>query len=254
VPYITNQGVKIHYEVEGAGPPLVMLSGAWGSTEDMYDSDYVDKLKNDFQLILIDFRGHGASGKPHDANKYSMKLFAEDIIAVLDKLAIPQFHIYAHSMGGWFIYGLYKFHPNRLLSIIVADSVPYDSGGGFREVMGAYEEFINSLDSLTPAQKERRLTNDKEAFLAMADWMDRDILEMKELFEEVIKEIDIPCLVLTSNLPEESEVLMQMNKAAKVIPNAELVAFGELSHLDLFFRSDITLPIIMKFLAKANKV
>jgi len=53
MPYVTNKGVNIHYEVEGDGPPLVMLIGLLASVELFYEFDYVAKLKEVCQLILI---------------------------------------------------------------------------------------------------------------------------------------------------------------------------------------------------------
>ena len=57
--YANNDGVKIHYEVEGEGEPLVLVHWWTGSTEDWRMFGYVDALKDDYQLILIDMRGHG---------------------------------------------------------------------------------------------------------------------------------------------------------------------------------------------------
>ena len=61
VPYANNQGVRIHYEVEGSGPPLILHHGSFGSGLDWREFGYTDALKQDHQLILIDARGHGAS-------------------------------------------------------------------------------------------------------------------------------------------------------------------------------------------------
>ena len=81
---INNQGVSIHYQVEGAGSPIVLLHGSFGSCEDWIEFRYVERLRGEYQLILIDLRGHGQSDKPHDPNSYSMDLYVQDVIAVLD--------------------------------------------------------------------------------------------------------------------------------------------------------------------------
>lgn len=253
MPFAINQGIKIHYEVEGKGPPLVMLSGFPGSVEDMYDFNYVSTLKDDFKLILIDNRGHGKSDKPHDSEQYSIKLFVEDIVAVLDDMVIEQCHVYGHSLGGWFIYGLAKYYPNKLLSIIISDGVP---GSGdpewIRETLGTFDKFIHSIDTLTPAQKERWLANDLEAFYAIADWVEREVQLIINLVDTVIKEINVPCLVLMSNLPEESDEFRLLKKTVDLVPNAEFAQFKELSHFELFLRSKFVLPSIKKFLANVS--
>jgi len=65
MPYANNQGIRIRYEVEGTGPPLVLQHGSFGSGADWRDFGYTSALSNDHQLILVDARGHGASDKPH---------------------------------------------------------------------------------------------------------------------------------------------------------------------------------------------
>src|SRR5262245_37737620 len=100
MPYANNQGVRTHYEVEGAGPPLVLLHGLTASPEQWRFFGVVDELKHGYQLILIDGRGHGASDKPHDPAAYSQEAMAGDFVAVLDQLGVPRAYYWGTSMGG----------------------------------------------------------------------------------------------------------------------------------------------------------
>ena len=58
MPYATGSGVRIHYEVEGSGAPLALHTGFAGSLADWYDFGYVDALKGENTLVLIDPDGH----------------------------------------------------------------------------------------------------------------------------------------------------------------------------------------------------
>ena len=58
MPYVDNAGVRIHYEVEGHGPTLVLQHGFTDSLLTWYEYGYVDALARDHQVILIDARGH----------------------------------------------------------------------------------------------------------------------------------------------------------------------------------------------------
>ena len=49
MPYADNQGVRIHYQVEGDGPPLVLQHGFLQSIEDWHECGYVDALKGDYR-------------------------------------------------------------------------------------------------------------------------------------------------------------------------------------------------------------
>ena len=95
MPYANNDGVRIHYQVEGAGPALVLQHGFSGHLESWYEPGYVDALQQDYRLILIDARGHGASDKPHDPEAYVLQRRVDNIVAVLDHLDIPKAHFLA---------------------------------------------------------------------------------------------------------------------------------------------------------------
>ena len=101
MPYADNQGVRIHYEVEGNGPPLVLQHGFTDSLQTWYDLGYVEALKAGHRLILIDARGHGASDKPHEPKAYRSERNAANVVAVLQELEIPHAHFFGYSMGGW---------------------------------------------------------------------------------------------------------------------------------------------------------
>src|SRR5688500_2280915 len=100
MPYATGSGVRIHYEIEGQGPPLVIHPGFVSSLADWYAPGYVDALKGQFRLVLIDPRGQGASDKPHDPAMYGDAQRVADVLAVLDAERIARAHFLGYSMGG----------------------------------------------------------------------------------------------------------------------------------------------------------
>ena len=63
---------------------LVLQHGFSESVVDWYEAGYVDALRSDYRLILIDARGHGASDKPHDPGAYELERRVADVVAVLD--------------------------------------------------------------------------------------------------------------------------------------------------------------------------
>src|SRR3954447_26749762 len=71
MPYASNDGVRIYYEREGSGPPLVLHHGFTRSLEGWRDNGYADVLNTEYELILMDARGHGRSDKPHDPAAYA---------------------------------------------------------------------------------------------------------------------------------------------------------------------------------------
>ncbi|TIQ61153.1 MAG: alpha/beta fold hydrolase, partial [Mesorhizobium sp.] len=82
---VAADGVSIAYEDIGYGDPLMLLHGLTESRESWHEAGYVEQfLQRERRLILVDCRGHGRSGKPHDPAAYSGRRRAADIIAVLD--------------------------------------------------------------------------------------------------------------------------------------------------------------------------
>jgi len=71
MPFANNRGIKIHYEIEGDGPPLVLHHGFTSSIERWKLLGYTDQLKKYFKLIMLDSRGHGKSEKPIDVDAYT---------------------------------------------------------------------------------------------------------------------------------------------------------------------------------------
>ena len=159
MPYATNIGVKIHYQVEGTGQPIIMLHGLAGNSKIYCINGFIDNLKKDYKLILIDMRGFGKSDKPHDPASYSYRKFIDDVIAVLDAAKVDQAHLYGHSFGGWFTYGLAHYYTNRIKSLIISDGVPGRGAAEGLPPLGAYKEWISTHKLFSEEVKEELLKN-----------------------------------------------------------------------------------------------
>lgn len=118
-------GVKIHYEIEGDGPPLVLQHGLLSDIESWHRRGYVERLSPQFQLILIDSRGHGESDKPDDQEAYELRTRVVDIASVLNDLDIEQAHYMGYSMGCWMGYGALIYMPQRFKSLTLGGFSPY---------------------------------------------------------------------------------------------------------------------------------
>jgi alpha-beta hydrolase superfamily lysophospholipase len=59
---------------------LVLQHGFTDSLDTWYDLGYVDALKREHKLVLIDARGHGASDKPHQTSAYTNEARANDVV------------------------------------------------------------------------------------------------------------------------------------------------------------------------------
>ncbi len=93
--FTTSDGVRLHYVTGGQGAPLLLLTGYSGSTED-FTASY-DVLCSRFNVICMDYRGHGKSDVP-DSGCHIERL-VKDLEELLSFLGIGEFYLLAHSMG-----------------------------------------------------------------------------------------------------------------------------------------------------------
>jgi pimeloyl-ACP methyl ester carboxylesterase len=244
MPYVRNGDIRIHYQIEGSGQALILQHGFTDSLTTWYDNGYVDPLKRDYTLILIDARGHGDSDKPHDIAAYAMEHRVADIVSVMNELGVNRAHYFGYSMGGWIGFGMARHAPDRLRSLIVGGAhaaprkrVPHPLLEP--EMMSKGAAAIPELwdAPLPPALRERVLKNDLEALRASR--VD------DPGYEDTLPTIAVPCLVLAGDTDPDYPTAKV--HAAK-IANAKFVTIPGQNHVGTLFRSDLMVPHIMQFL------
>jgi pimeloyl-ACP methyl ester carboxylesterase len=110
-----SNGVTIHYMTEGQGPPVVLVHELDGSLETWVSAGVAGDLARDHQVIALDCRGHGRSGKPHEIERYGSEM-ALDLSRLLDHLGIKQAHFVGYSLGAEIVTMLMVRQPERMLS------------------------------------------------------------------------------------------------------------------------------------------
>ncbi|MDP7515081.1 MAG: alpha/beta fold hydrolase [Dehalococcoidia bacterium] len=129
MPFISSNGVSIHYEIEGnpSAPPLMLHHGWASDIESWRDFGYIAALEDRFRLILIDARAHGLSDAPDDADAYAPKLFASDVTAVLDEAGVDSVRYWGYSMGAAIGFQLAVESPDRMDRFVAGGMHPYGS-------------------------------------------------------------------------------------------------------------------------------
>ena len=111
-----SAGVDIVFDGIGEGPPVVLVHGfaahrrqAWRSA-DWYD-DIIDGGR---EVLALDLRGHGESGKPLDPAAYTLDLMVGDVIGLLERCGIDRADMIGHSMGARLVLEVMRRHPQRV--------------------------------------------------------------------------------------------------------------------------------------------
>ena len=84
MPQVSNDGVKISYDVAGEGRPLILLHGWVCDRSEWTEPGHTDALRRGLRVINVDLRGHGDSDKPHDPSAYRIERMTADVLAVAD--------------------------------------------------------------------------------------------------------------------------------------------------------------------------
>ena len=119
---LDNNGVKLHYEVHGSGPVL-LLSHGFSATARMWDGQ-IDALSRDHTLVLWDMRGHGASDYPANPAAYSEDATVADMAAILDAVGAKTAIIGGLSLGGYMSLAFHLRHPERCRALLIIDTGP----------------------------------------------------------------------------------------------------------------------------------
>jgi pimeloyl-ACP methyl ester carboxylesterase len=248
MPYARNAGIRIYYEVEGVGPPLVLHHGSFASGADWRDLGYTEQLKHRNRLVLMDARGHGASDKPHDPAAYDMALRVSDVTSVLDDLQIERANFFGYSMGGWIGFGLAKHAPTRFRSLILGGAHPYaERVQGFRDALaGGMTTFISLLKQaygsfMTQDMLARHEANDLEALSALSQ-------DRIDLFNG-LPTMTMPCLLFVG---EDDPRLSGVRECARSIPDAKFFSVPGCGHAATLGRNDLVLPHVTAFLENVH--
>jgi len=117
VPHVHANGIDIHYTVEGAGPPLLMLHGATSAaTEDWAAQRPL--FRQAFRIHLVDARGH-AGTRWEVSGGFDQEMLVADLLAFADALQLTTFHVAAFSMGAMTALTFATRYPERLRTAII---------------------------------------------------------------------------------------------------------------------------------------
>ena len=120
--FTTPDGLGLAWQEEGEGVPLLCLPGLTRNGSDF--NDLAAALAGSHRLIRLTLRGRGASDRDPDWKNYNVAIEAQDVVAFLDHLALPQATIVGTSRGGLIAMVLAVTAKHRLAGVLLNDIGP----------------------------------------------------------------------------------------------------------------------------------
>ena len=257
MPYVNSGGLRLYYGVSGSGPPVLWHTGGCGDSTMWETAGYIAALPG-YRHILFDHRGHGRSDAPPTVAGHQMSYYVDDVIAVLNDAGIERALLVGYSLGARVAYAVAASHPGRLGGMIGLDSVPgpaeqpaelrSDAGKVMAEGTRAVIQEMAADESEAPppwllehlcATDAVAFAGGYEAFATAPPFWPPD-------------HITVPTLFLLGVGEDDGDWWALGQSAAAAMPAARAVALRGLGHLQAFWRTDVTLPVIEQFLAERS--
>lgn len=120
--YAVINGVKLWYEINGKGEPLLLIPGGPGFSH-LYFMPHFTKLSDNLKIIYFDGFGRGKSDRAKSPDEYSIKRDVEDIEGLRKYLGIDKLNIFGHSYGGIVAQAYALKYPEHLKKLILSNTL-----------------------------------------------------------------------------------------------------------------------------------
>ena len=213
-------GIKIWYAVFGHGEPVILLHGGLANAN--YWGNQIRALEDQYQVIVMDSRGHGRSTR--DATPYGYDLMASDVLGLMDFLKLKQASLVGWSDGAIIGLDIALHHPDRLTRLFAFAANSDPSGVADIGNSPVFNAFIARAE--TEYQKLSPTPNGYKDFLAQIEkmWATQPKWTAAQL-----KTITVPTWIVDA---DHDEAIKRENTEfmAAHIPNAGLLLQPEVSH------------------------
>jgi 3-oxoadipate enol-lactonase len=252
--------IEVAYRLDGPrDAPIVMLSNSLMSNHTMWDPQ-MPELTKSFRVLRYDTRGHGLTDAP--TGPYSIKLLAEDAVALLDALSIDRVHFVGLSMGGMIGQYLGANYSKRLRSLLLCDTaseMPTPAMWNDRIAIAQEKGITGLLDgTLKRWFTEPFLNNEQAAVEKVAEMIRATdaggyincasaVRDMSQT--SILSNIEVPTIIIVGEddpacTVEQSKVLEQH------IKDSELVVLKNAAHLSNIEQTEAFNTAMLVFLNK----
>jgi pimeloyl-ACP methyl ester carboxylesterase len=209
--FFDSDGVRLRYQVSGQGPPVVLIHGFGETLERWETAGVTQALTPHFRVIVLDVRGHGQSGKPHEPESYGPAL-ATDVVNLLHQVGAPKAHIVGYSLGALVALDIAAHHQESALSVVL--------GGAGWITQEALDGLSEQADTLEREGGPLRSREDARALAAL-------LRGLQLLREDDVRRITAPMVVLVG---ANDRFFPYVRRLSNALPAVDVVVIPNASH------------------------
>jgi pimeloyl-ACP methyl ester carboxylesterase len=146
MPQVDVDGLTINYEVQGEGPPLLLIP--YLSADHACYAFQLPAYAEQFSCIGVDLPGAGESDKP--AGPYSTETYADQVAGFLGAIGIERAHVAGVSLGAAVAMHLAARHPERVRSLSL-HSTWHKTDAYLEAIVGLWRSLAGASDSVADA-------------------------------------------------------------------------------------------------------
>jgi 2-succinyl-6-hydroxy-2,4-cyclohexadiene-1-carboxylate synthase len=244
-----GDGLTLHAEKSGDGPPLVLLHGFTGSSATW--KPLVPVLSREHAVVALDMPGHGHSSAPADPGRYALSRFANDLARALDSLELEKIALLGYSMGGRAALQFATSHADRVAALILESTSPGISDPVGRKARvaadleladsietGGVSAFVERWESLSLWESQQALPESERARLhaqrlenqpvGLANSLRGAGAGASEPVTGALPQVRAPALIIAGSLDAKYVDLGQL--IATSLPNARLSVIDGSGH------------------------
>jgi len=236
--FLDRDGVRIHYDVVGRGPALLLTHGFTGSSADFEKCR--DALARENTVITWDLRGHGRSDCPAEPASYSVPLCVADMAALLDVAGAARAVLAGHSLGGFLSLEFHLATRARVAGLILIDTGP-----GYRkdEPRAGWNKRAEGFAREFEAKGGERALGLARAARGILAQHDARVLES-------LPAIAVPTLVVVGE--HDTPFLAGSRYMAEKIPGAKLEVIANAGHSPAAEQPEVFSRVTSEFLRSIN--
>ena len=262
-------GVALEVEEFGSGPPVVLVPGG-AMTHRVWDHQ-VAVLQRRYRTLAVDLRGSGGSDKPPSG--YSVDLFAADLAALIETLALERPVVVGHGLGSHVALRLATTRPGLVGGLALASAAPWfvgerrDASGGFpddlwRRMQGgaARNRAQADLDLIDGAFFHDEMSEGMRLWcLGMAaEWPLAVFVQLAETLHELdhrdtLGSIDVPALLLHGRHDEKTRY-DGGSYLLEHLPQARLVTLERSAHCPHLEEPEAFTEALLAFLEEVSAI